>query len=281
MPFTARIPPLFFPSLFSLHISSPLGVIYNSLSPRCRLNIYNKMLDLPIALVSRLWSSPDFSSRGHQQFRVSTATGWIAMTEKANLEEEEETTTLARRCRCAAFWNSLEQNGVGHVMLHRDAQWNRGVRGLGLFFFCAFFDSVLICNIKTCLPCQCLWSSEPPVSTEFDSSPWISFYVVSSCSTHMIWSPRCDRGLLNRGWLVKRMVKVGEEGSFSGQQLDVCGACCFSCRLLFCMQNCFFYASLFVCVSLMTFHEYYMCGRRRKGSPLRGGKRKYDNRAEQ
>lgn len=138
MPFTARIPPLFFPSLFSLHISSPLGVIYNSLSPRCRLNIYNKMLDLPIALVSRLWSSPDFSSRGHQQFRVSTATGWIAMMEKANLEEEEETTTLARRCRCAAFWNSLEQNGVGHVMLHRDAQWNRGVRGLGLFFFVPF-----------------------------------------------------------------------------------------------------------------------------------------------
>lgn len=181
--------------------------------------------------------------------------------------------------------------------LHSGTLWNKtaldmwcytetpsGIEGsgvLGSFFFCAFFDSVLICNIKTCLPCQCLWSSEPPVSTEFDSSPWISFYVVSSCSTHMIWSPRCDRGLLNRGWLVKRMVKVGEEGSFSGQQLDVCGACCFSCRLLFCMQNCFFYASLFVCVSLMTFHEYYMCGRRRKGSPLRGGKRKYDNRAEQ
>lgn len=181
MPFTARIPLSFSPPSFryifplrKIYDYCNLGVIYNSLSPRCRLNIYNKMLDLLIAVVSRLWSSPDFSSRGHQQYHVSTAMGWIAM-KKGKLGRRTRNNTLARRCHYAAFWNSLEQNGVGHVMLHRDAQWNRGVRGLGLFFFCVpflnFFDSVLICNIKTCLPCQCLWSSEPPVSTEFDSSP--------------------------------------------------------------------------------------------------------------
>lgn len=42
-----------------------------------------------------------------------------------------------------------------------------------------------------------------------------------------------------------------------------------------------FLKACLLCVSLMTFHEYYMCCGRQKGSLLRGGERKYDNTAEQ